>query len=135
MYAKCSIRKELKNNKVEIANIKNSKIENEYGKFFLRDVVDEIYRLAKLYAPIKTGFLRENIVINKINSRLYEIKSLASYSIYVHEMIFNRHERPTRAKYLEDAAYETINKYTREIYMQMEYEPIVLVRISLDPIT
>lgn len=134
MYAKCSIRKELKNNKVEIANINSSKIENEYGKFFLRDVVDEIYRLAKLYAPIKTGFLREHIVINKVNSRLYEIKSLALYSIYVHEMVFNRHKKPTRAKFLEDAAYQTITKYGRELYMQMEYEPILLVRISVDPI-
>jgi hypothetical protein len=78
-------------------------------------IASAIFRLAYYYTPVKTGKLRSRLEIKRINAGHYKVfynmDDNDVYQIYVHEKLENYHERPTRAKFLEDAAVEIINKY------------------------
>lgn len=113
----------------------------EYGGYVVTnyddedDVLDETYEMAAFnilrkalyYTPVDTGNLRDSSYI-KPYKRGYEVGYTADYAIHVHEIGFNRHEYPTRYKFLEDAAYETLEEYYAEtgdlLDIKIQYDPL-----------
>lgn len=94
-------------------NRKIREMEELYNR--IEAIASAIFRLAYYYTPVKTGKLRSRLEIKRINAGhyrvFYNMDENDVYQIYVHEKLENYHERPTRAKFLEDAAVEIINKY------------------------
>lgn len=78
------------------------------------------------YTPVDTGALRKSIYVKKV-SDYYEVGYTASYAPYVHEIIDNYHNPPTKAKFLEDAAFEIMTEYGEigtYINVSIEYDPL-----------
>lgn len=102
-----------------------------------KSLVTEIFELSQLWCPVDTGALRASgkIVANSLGT--YSIKYSTSYAVHVHEILENRHESPTRAKWLEDAAYSILNQYENNgqtFTFSMEYseDSVVLHLNSLN---
>lgn len=117
----------------EIISNLDSKIENDNIEVDTRslelDIANSILKLAKTYAPVKTGYMRDNIEIID-DAEGIRIASLAPYSIYVHEILGKYHKEPTKAKFLEDAAYEVYNSRQGDFDASIEYKPLLQVFIN-----
>lgn len=74
-------------------------------------LIEWIFVLSQQYVPVKTGRLKRSGQI------IYEPDGKPSiiydtpYALYVHEIIDNRHATPTKAKFLEDAAWEALTQF------------------------
>lgn len=91
-------------------------------------IANYICKLAKKYAPVDTGYLRDNIEV-VLQDDIIAVVSYAEYSLYVHEAIDNAHN-VGRAKFLEDAAIEVYNWFNGRFDFEIQYEPVLLVRIT-----
>lgn len=91
-------------------------------------IADKIIEIAQYYAPVKTGYMRRNIK-RKFEEGHVCIVSEAPYSIYVHEILENRHAFPTKAKFLEDAAIE-VKTELGNFDASIEYTPVLRVWIN-----
>lgn len=91
-------------------------------------IADKIIKIAQYYAPVKTGYMRRNIK-RKFEEGHVCIVSEAPYSIYVHEILENRHAFPTKAKFLEDAAIE-VKTELGNFDVSIEYTPVLRVWIN-----
>lgn len=101
----------------------NHRLKLEVGKYILA--------LTKKYAPVRTGYMRDHIVLLDDDEGI-RIVSFAPYSIFVHEILTNRHKEPTKAKFLEDAAYEIYNASEGAFEVSIEYTPLLQVFIDSD---
>lgn len=80
------------------------------------------------YTPVKTGRLKSSIKIKEENSHI-NITVESDYSLYVHEIMENRHAFPTKAKFLEDAAIE-VKTELGNFDASIEYTPVLRVWIN-----
>lgn len=76
-----------------------------------KNIAKKIFDLSQKYVPVDSGHLKSTGKIVKNSIGTYSIVYSADYAVYVHEIVENKHEAPTRAKFLEDAAYEVLNEY------------------------
>lgn len=92
--------------------------------------VEEYTRLRYINVQGNNGITYQKAV----NTRGYVVVSDVPYSIYVHELTMNRHEAPTRAKYLETAGIEVSNIFNDSIYLSIEYggPPNGFIKIYID---
>lgn len=104
-------------------------IENSEQHQMELEVAKYILTLARKYAPVKTGYMRDHIIILD-DADGVSIASFAPYSIYVHEILGKYHKEPTKAKFLEDAAYEIYNILDGYFDMSIEYKPLLQVFIN-----
>lgn len=74
-------------------------------------IAQSIFELSQLWCPVDTGALRSSGKIVENSLGTYSIKYSTPYAVHVHEIMENRHKAPTRAKWLEDAAYDILNQY------------------------
>lgn len=74
----------------------------------------DILAKALRYVPVDTGRLRDSAYIKK-RGDVVAVGFNCPYAIYVHEVAYNRHKKPTRYKFLEDATYEVMSKYIRRL--------------------
>jgi hypothetical protein len=114
---------------VKIEDIEKERITNRKERYELAEAIRD---KAKYYAPVKSGKMRDNIVIEVDNLDNISIVSLMEYSIWPHECIMYYHEAPTQAKFLEDGAIEANFEHGRKHTITIEYEP--LIRVYIDPI-
>lgn len=77
---------------------------NEKKKFY-RSIANKIFRISQTLVPVKNGNLKNSGHIRINSDGTYRIEYKQPYAIFVHEVLSNRHESPTQAKYLEDAGY------------------------------
>ena len=80
----------------------------------------DILAKALRYVPVDTGRLRDSAYIKK-RGDVVAVGFNCPYAIYVHEVAYNRHKKPTRYKFLEDATYEVKNKYFKKFRQGMMY--------------
>ena len=97
-------------------------------RILYESIANYICRLAKKYAPVDTGYLRDNIEV-VVDHGLVLVVSFAEYSIFVHEAIDNAHN-VGRAKFLEDAAVEVYNWFNGGFDFEIQYEPVLLIKIN-----
>ena len=97
-------------------------------RILYESIANYICRLAKKYAPVDTGYLRDNIEV-VIDDELVTVVSFAEYSLFVHEAIDNAHN-VGRAKFLEDAAIDVYNWFNGRFDFEIQYEPVLLVKIN-----
>lgn len=80
--------------------------------------------------PIDTGNLRDQVVLSPSSSIGWVITYTAPYADYVHEIEYYKHEQPTKAKFLEEAAIQTNEHLKRQIgiqfYSWLQYQPLRL---------
>ena len=76
-----------------------------------KSIVTQIFELSQMWCPVETGALKASGKIIENSLGTYSIKYSTPYAVHVHEILGNRHEYPTRAKWLEDAAYDILNQY------------------------
>lgn len=69
-------------------------------------IVNMIFNLSQTYVPVDTGRLKESGHIEYGEDGKFRIVYDCLYSMWVHEIMEYRHASPTKAKFLEDAAYE-----------------------------
>lgn len=90
------------------------KISTTYGEIpedlMYRSIAYMIYDLSQLYVPVDTGYLKSTGKVVKNSIGTYSVVYSASYAKFVHEIVENNHEYPTRSKFLEDAGYEILNE-------------------------
>lgn len=88
----------------EVASLSNKekRVINKY-------VADLIFERSKYYVPVKTGHLKSTGKVVESNFGEFSVVYEAPYAKYVHEIMMNRHERPSKAKFLEDAGYDVQN--------------------------
>lgn len=91
------------------------------------DIALETYERALKYTPVDTGRLKGSIYLKRYEDG-YVIGYNCDYAIYVHELVNNQHKFPTRAKFLEDAAVETMNEFNfdKGVYINLgiQYKPL-----------
>lgn len=80
----------------------------------------DILAKALRYVPVDTGRLRDSAYIKK-QGDVVAVGFNCPYAIYVHEVAYNRHKKPTKYKFLEDATYEIKNKYLKKFRLGMIY--------------
>lgn len=76
----------------------------------VRKLAEKIYADAIELTPIDTGQLRETSTLLPLPGGGYEIRFVAPYAVYVHEILENRHAFPTTAKFLHFAILKNINE-------------------------
>lgn len=76
-----------------------------------KKLADVIFEISQVYVPVDTGYLKQSGKVVRNNIGTYSIVYSAPYAIFVHEIIDNQHTPPTRAKFLEDAAWEIITDF------------------------
>lgn len=81
--------------------------------FIYKYIAQRIFDLSQSYVPVETGYLKSTGKIVKNNIGTYSIVYTAPYGKFVHEIIGNKHEFPTRAKFLEDAGYEVLTEFEK----------------------
>ena len=59
-------------------------IDESVNKSILKCIF-EVQREAKMLAPVRTGYLRNNILVGEIGKTRGSLLSLAPYSLFVHE--------------------------------------------------
>lgn len=108
----------------------NAKADLSYRQIYDRTIellAFNVLRKSLKYTPIDTGKLRESSYITKFGDG-YEIGYKEEYAVDVHEIGFNYHESPTQYKYLEDAAYEVMQKHYSDtgavVPINIEYDPL-----------
>jgi hypothetical protein len=72
-------------------------------------IASAIITLAKYYCPKDTWYLVSTAYIELGADGVWRVGFSAPYATWVHEIIYFRHASPTRAKFLEYAAYEVLN--------------------------
>lgn len=97
------------------------------NKFKQTSIAHMICALAKTYAPVDTGFMRDNIEVI-VQEDIVAVVSFAEYSLYVHEAIDNHHN-VGRAKFLEDATIDIYNTLKGSFEFEIQYSPLLLVVI------
>lgn len=102
---------------------------SRYRRSVLLSIAEEIAEKTRFYAPVDTGNLKESIKVRATTENVM-VECTASYSLFVHENLENIHKKPTRAKFLEDAAYEVANKYNGAYTVSIEYSPVLRVYID-----
>ena len=73
----------------------------------------EITALSLKYVPVDTGKLKKSLVYKKVDNG-FMIGFNCDYAMWVHEVAYRHHKKPTRYKYLEDASIEVISKYRKQ---------------------
>lgn len=108
------------------------------------DVANKVCAKAKRYAPVSEkdvsfegvkyppGYLREHIKVIRYGKTGVAVKSFAPYSIYVHEVLSNRHKSPTKAKFLEDGAIEVYNETDAFAGISIDYGSDGTVTVYID---
>lgn len=76
-----------------------------------KTLADVIFGLSQIYVPVDTGYLKQSGKVVRNNIGTYSIVYSAPYALFVHEIIDNQHTPPTKAKFLEDAAWEVITDF------------------------
>jgi hypothetical protein len=112
------IKIEIKNlDKIRASLLKSPQIVGKHIQKAINESIIELDAEGKRRTPVDTGRLRNSY--EQRYGRLYgEIYVSASYAIYVHEMLRNRH-KVGEAKFLENAINfkkETINQYFNSRY-------------------
>lgn len=117
------------NNSKMIRNIDENKRDAIY-KF----VADQILATSQLLVPVDTGFLKSTGKVVKNSIGTYSVVYTAPYAVYVHEIIDNRHNFPTQAKFLEDAAWTVLGSFSYSIpftfTMDTGYEDTLALHID-----
>ena len=117
------------NNSRMIRNIESSERDAIY-KF----VADQILDVSQRLVPVKTGFLKSTGKVVKNSIGTYSVVYTAPYASYVHEIIDNRHDFPTQAKFLEDAAWTVLGSFSYYIpftfTMDTGYEDTLALHID-----
>ena len=72
-------------------------------------IANLIFNLSQTYCPVDTGTLKRSGHLEKGSDNVIRIVYDCPYATVVHESIDDAHIYPTRAKFLEDAAYEVLN--------------------------
>ena len=76
-----------------------------------RYIAESIFELSQQWCPVDTGRLKNSGEIFKNSIGTYSIRYSTPYAVYVHEIEENRHIAPTRSHWLEDAAYNILNRF------------------------
>lgn len=91
----------------------------------------KIRDLARYYAPVKTGYMRDNIdVVEDKENGVIAVVSFAEYSIWPHECMYYRHKEPGQAKFLEQAAIDVYNRFNGLFDFRIQYRPQLCVYIT-----
>lgn len=88
-----------------------------------------IWMRSQYYCPVDTGYMKQTSTIKPYNGG-FEILYPASYATYVHEIPYYNHDRPTRYKFLEEAAIEIASQYLQDykykVSLKINYYPLAL---------
>lgn len=72
-------------------------------------IASAIWALSQYYCPVDTGILKKSGHIERGTDGAWRVVYDAPYAMWVHEIIYFSHMAPTRAKFLEYAAYDVLN--------------------------
>lgn len=92
----------------------NSESLNHEIDLVINKLAVDILAKALRYVPVDTGRLRDSAYIKK-RGGVVAVGFNCDYAIYVHEIAYNRHKKPTRYKFLEDAVYESISSLMKRL--------------------
>lgn len=118
-------------------HIWTQQMEDQWNKVFEDNVVDKstltvfvslVVELTLKYTPIDTGHLVKTLFIkdyiNRDEDKAVAIGFDCDYAKFVHEIPFYHHEFPTRYKFLETAALETIQRFGSIYPVTITYSPL-----------
>ena len=98
------------------------KLDNENLKGKLETAITKVafllQREAKIEAPVRTGFLRNHILVNTKSNLLSEVVSMAPYSVYVHEGTKNQKANPYMQRAV-DIASDAIKKTLSDVFKDL----------------
>ena len=101
-------------------------------KIWYKTIAQKIYMVSQTLVPVDTGALKKSGKIRINSDGTYRVEYNTPYAMFVHEIIENRHETPTQAKYLEDAAYIVLNEISQE---SGSIIPLFTFHIEMDMMT
>jgi len=99
----------------------------EANKVAVRKCVEKVFEKAQYYVPVEYGDLKASGHIEEYSTgRQFHAVFTIVYddpkAVYVHEMTENRHEPPTRSKFVEQAVKDTRRYITRNYRDGIKYE-------------
>lgn len=129
------------NDFVKGSNLIDSVMTASEKKSFILAVSDRMEPYIEKYCPVKTGLLKSSLQTYETPTGIIYLYDVP-YAAYVHEILYRKHKRPTRAKWVEQAFRQALRELKYEFgkneipsfYVSLKTKPTFSFEISTEDI-